>query len=135
MYQIHCSFFSESSNKAELQQYICDVWSAEGAERASLGNTKLYLGGGFHEETKTVMVNKQNVVPIAELESTHEEADTRLILHSMYAAHNDVDRLIIHAYDTDVIALFIYYASLLLQDVSEIWIRTDRDSYLPIHMI
>lgn len=69
-------------------------------------------------------------------ESTHQEADTRVILHSVYSVQNEgVERVIIHANDTDVIITCVYYAATLLRDLPELWVRTARDSYLPIHEI
>ena len=127
------AFFAVSDNKAGLLNFLCESWSAQ---KLTHGNLQLYLGGGFLDETKSVKISGDVVIPIVELESTHEEADTRVILHSIYSVqHDHVERLIIHANDTDVIVLVIYYASNLLKDVPEIWIRTARDSYLPIHRI
>ena len=38
-------------------------------------------------------------------------------------------------YDTDIVVICVYYASTLLRDLPELWVRTARDSYLPIHGI
>ena len=54
-----------------------------------MGSTRLYLGGGFKEETKSVLISNSSVMDIAALESTQEEADTRVILHSMYSVQNE----------------------------------------------
>ena len=73
---------------------------------------------------------------VAALESTQQEADTRVVLHSIYSVQNeDVERIIIHANDTDIVIICVYYASTLLRDLPELWVRTARDSYLPIHGI
>ena len=54
-----------------------------------MGSTHLYLGGGFKEETMSVLISNSSVMDIAALESTQEEADTRVILHSMYSVQNE----------------------------------------------
>ena len=46
---------------------------------SALGSRRLYLGGGFEEEANSVSVTKASVTPIIDLESTHEEADTRVM--------------------------------------------------------
>ena len=74
---------------------------------------------------------------VAALESTQQEADTRVILHSIHGVQKeDVERIIIHTNDTDTVVIScVYYVSTLLRDVSELsmWVRTARGSYLPIH--
>ena len=46
---------------------------------------KLFLSGGFRDVSKSVLLTNGSVMPVAELQSTHEEADTRLLLHTIYA--------------------------------------------------
>jgi len=68
------------------------------------------------------------------VESTQQEVDTRVILHSVYSVqHEGVDRVIIRANDIDIIVACIYYAATLLRDLPEMWVRTAQSSYLPIH--
>ena len=43
------------------------------------------LGGGFKDETKSVLVTAGIVTDVAALESTQQEADTRVILHSIHS--------------------------------------------------
>ena len=95
-----------------------------------MGSTRLYLGGGFQEETQSVLINTDgSVTDIAELESTQQEADTRVILHSMYSVHNEgVDRVVIYANDTDIIVSCVYYAATLLKELPEMWVRTAQSN-------
>ena len=105
------------------------------------GATRSSLAGGFKDETKGVLVTAGIVTDVAALESTQQEADTRVILHSIHSVQKeDVERIIIHPNDTDTVVIScVYYASTLLRDLSElsiyIWVRTVRGSYLPIHGI
>ena len=72
---------------------------------------------------------------VAALESIQQEADTRVVLHSIYSVQNeDIERIIIHANDTDFVVICVYYASTLLRDLPE-RDSSARDSYLPIHEI
>ena len=93
----------------------------------------------MNDETKSVLVTAGIVSDVASLESTQQEADTRVILHSIHSVQKeDVERIIIYTNDTDTVVIScVYYASTLLIDLSELsmWVRTTRGSYLPIHGI
>ena len=113
-----------------LLNFLCERWCDEEQ-----------LGGGFNGETRSVLVAAGIVTDVAALESTQQEADTRVILHFIHSVQKeDVERIIIHTNDTDnVVISCVYYASTLLRDLSELffnmWVRTARGSYLPIHGI
>ena len=65
-------------------------------------------------------------------------ADKRVILRSIYSVHNKyVERIIIHANDTDIVEICVYYGSTLRRDLPELWVRTShaQDRYLQIHDI
>lgn len=129
-------FFACSTNKAQLLAYLCNKLCQDELQSSSPDSTKMYLGGGFSEETKSVMLQHGSVTAVPALESTHEEADTRIILHTLYSFQVDkVERVIVHSSDTDVIVLCIYYASTMLKDLPELWVKTATDNYLPIHDI
>ena len=122
-------FFSVAANKAELLNFLCETWSNEEQLTPTLGLTRLYLGGGFKEETKC-----GSVTNVSDLESTQQEADTRVILHTIYSVEiEDVDRIIIHANDTYIIVMCVYYACTLLSNLTELWVRTAPENYLTIH--
>ncbi len=126
-------FFAMDDNKAALLSFLCEEWSATPLSQPGM---QLYLGGGFHEETKTMLVTDQSVSSVLDLQSTQEEADTRIILHLIHAVSNGVERVVIHANDTDVIVLCIYYLSTdKLNTLKELWVRTEQDKYIPIHDI
>ena len=70
---------------------------------SALGSTRLYIGGGFEEDTKTVLLTEGSVTAVPALESAQQEADdTRVILYSiLYNVQNEQDeRVIIYANDT-----------------------------------
>ena len=53
------------------------------------------------------------VQPISELESTQEEADTRMLLHSLHAAVLRFASLVIVSEDTDVLVLLLAFKSFI----------------------
>ena len=129
-------FFGLSKNKEQLQDFLCEEWSNWWFSSSHQGPTKLYLGGGFCDKTKAVLVSPGNVQPVLGLQSTQDEADTRVLLHTLYTAQNeDVERVVIYANDTDIIVLAVYYAATHLSLLQELWVRNAPQSYLPIHEI
>ena len=80
------------------------------------------------------MVENESAVDIPSLASTHEEADTRLLLHAAHAS-NSFSRVVIWSPDTDVAILSIYFCASM---GSELWFRTrvrDKYRYSPVHHI
>ena len=68
------------------------------------------------------------------LASTQEEADTRLLFHASHAYHSGFKKWMIHATDTDVVAIAV--SSVL--DGCEIWIafgHGTKKRYIPCHLI
>ena len=129
-------FFAVSQNKANLLDFLCEEWSTNEELKASLGDVKLYLGGGFKDETKSIVITRQSIARVPELESTQSEADTRVILHSIFAYKSEnVKNIVIHAVDTDVVVLCIYYAATQLQGLTGLWVRSEKDVFLPIHLM
>ena len=60
---------------------------------------------------------------IQDLESYHEEADTRMVYHLHYIIqHQDVTNVSIRSNDTDVLVILLYYVS---QNESAVRIRLD----------
>ena len=126
--------FAVSKNKANLLQFLCEEWCQREHLRSILRTKHLFLSGGFQEETKSVVIRDNAVKSVPELESTQKEADTRIILHSMFAFKTeDTERIINKANDTDVVTLCIYYAATYLKDLPELWVQTDKNTFLPVH--
>ena len=76
---LHSSkFFAVLGNKANLLSFLCNKWCEKEKLKSALDQTHLYLGGGFKEETRNV----GSIEDVPALESTQQEADTRIILHT-----------------------------------------------------
>ena len=114
-----------SANKEGLLNFANATRSKEEQLTPTMDLIRLYLGDGFKEEPKSVLVTHVSVTDVPGLESTQQEADTRVIFHTIYSVQNEgVDRVISHANDTDIIVICVYYACTLLKDLLELWDRT-----------
>jgi uncharacterized LabA/DUF88 family protein len=73
----------------------------------SLGQT-LFISGGL-EETVVVITRYSSVRCVQLLDSNQEEADTKIVLHAVYAANQHADKIIIFSPDTDVLVLLFHH--------------------------
>lgn len=137
MYDIQAHYKVPISSKAGLLNFISESWEREEEVETEINTPlKLYLGGGFSEETKSVLLTNGNVIDVPELQSSQEEADTSMFLPAMFTfTHDEVKRIIIHANDTDVIVRAIFYMGTLLSELPEFWIRTEKNKYIQIHEV
>ena len=127
-------FFAVSANKRNLLNFLCEKWCENEQLVPALGSVRLYLGDGFKEDTKSVVLADGSITDVPALESTQHEADMRVILHTLYSVQNEgVERVVIHASDTDIIIVCLYYGATLLNNLLELWVRTAQNAYLPIH--
>ena len=97
---------SSGKNKESLMAFVSDYWSTYLSPQLS-GLSCLYVTSN----TKCIRLTpgksaSDPVIPenIPELESNHEEADTRLLLHVKHAAQT-YDHLIVKTPDTDVFVI------------------------------
>lgn len=127
-------FLNNPVNKANLTNFLCERWNQTCTAILPIGKT-VVLAGGFRDPLRVCKLTKGHSEPLDELQSDHEEADTRMILHALHASH-DHDRVVVHSPDTDVAVLSVYSFSSM--QCTEMWFRTgtkDKLRYLPIHTI
>ena len=77
-------------------------------------NESIYLAGARNDPMSVTKIFSGGVSKSDELFSTHEEADTRMLLHAIHAdkvfAESGVKgRIIIKSPDTDVLILCVHY--------------------------
>ena len=87
---------------------------------------KLFLAGGLENGEEAKSIGLAGVQEAVDFYSTHEGADTRIILHAVHANNerNDMTgRVIIKMPDTDVLVLAIHYYP-QMDRVKEFWIET-----------
>jgi len=119
-------FLKVESSKTELFQYLAEQ------------NTILPC-----EANKSILSTSDTVVLSSSVEvtpeispCTHEEADTRLILHAFDCARQGIDNIILRTVDTDVVVLTIANFSLL--QICRLWIAFGvgkQYRYIAIHDI
>jgi hypothetical protein len=85
----------------------------------------LYLAGLF---SNPEMLNQNGMLDCSCLASTHEEADTCIILHALYSdklyqENNVQGRIVVKSPDTDVLVLLVHYFP-KMKNPSELWFQT-----------
>ena len=80
-------FFEVDENKCNLLNYLCEKWCTDEIRVPS--SIRIYMGGGFGEETKSVLLTDGFVSSVHQLESSREEADMRIILHAIYSVKEE----------------------------------------------
>ncbi len=88
----------------------------------------IYLAGCQTDPDTVQVIDTSGYHFVPELESNHEETDTRIILHVLHADMTFSEsgrkgRFVIQCKDTDVLVLCIYYF-LQLKSTDEMWIKT-----------
>lgn len=68
------------------------------------------------------MILKGTLTEVSDHQSKHNEAKSRLILHSICTFQNErIEDAVIYANDTDVIIPYMYYTSTLLHELLDMW--------------
>ena len=75
---------------------------------------ELIIAGGFHAATDVKSCRRDNL----SLRANHEEAGTRLILHSCEAFKTGCEIIIVNSRDTDVMLLLLHFVS---KEAREVW--------------
>ena len=127
-------YISNPQNKGNLTAFLSHTWCQISQQELHHGQV-LVMGGGFKECNKAVLVVQGSIRPFQPLQSDHEEADTRMILHA-HNASQDHDRVVIQSPDTDVAVLATHFFSSL--SCKQLWFRTgvkDKLRFIPIHSL
>ena len=129
-------FLTCGENKSALAQFYSE-YMKENAKNKLLPQQSLYISGVKDDYairiTKSTVVNKVRL-----LTSNHEEADTKLILHAVYAADIGAKNVVVSSPDTDVLVLLLGHRASIGAD--NIYLLTGNVSnhtkqYIPIHGI
>ena len=106
------SFMSNDENKSQLIKLLLSEWRGEKyAER--LKQRKLYFVCGKEcFMLSSADGNSVSSLHVNELDSSQEEADTRIILHCLHVASNSSESsVIVRSPDTDVLLLLVRFLS------------------------
>ena len=98
------NFISMDENKSDIANFLSEMIMQKGENLPE--RWELVTGGGFSSPTDARSTRRQTV----HLHGNHEQADTRLILHSCEAASEGYERLVLRCSDTCSGAIIILYA-------------------------
>ena len=105
----------QDKNKQELFEYIADSIGKVETDRNKL---LLVTKNDDVLTSSTILSNKEDLGPC-----THEEADTRMLLHVKHAAMNGHTTVVIRTVDTDVLVLAIAHFQYLVPHLNEIFME------------
>jgi len=111
------NFLAMPENKADLAAFLSIQLST-----ATYGDVDLIVAGGFVEEDMALSTAGTDVSTLA---ATHEEADTRIIVH---ASQTDLKTVVVCARDTDVILLLLHHYQRFKCD--EVWVTAGTSAIL-----
>ena len=126
-------FMSSSKNKSVLNAFLCKDWTEKCPALIPEGK-QFVIGGGSQDNTFAVCIDRQDAIPIPELLSNQEEADTRMLLHANHCKEicDRID-IVIWSPDTDVAVLCVHFQEKIGK---EIWFKTgvkDKSRFIPTH--
>ena len=98
-------FLSEAHNKTMLIEFITEEWKS-GDSKAIIGNKILYVTCG----EKCWIITRCETTVVDELQSSQEEADTRILLQAKHASDHGYKSVVVVSEDTDVYVLCITFA-------------------------
>ena len=105
-------YWNLNLNKIRFQQSFIQ-WITENYE----GSKFIILGGGSKQNPNECLVVSNKIVSkIIFLESTHEEADDRIMLHVEYEVMNGAKSIMVASTDTDILAFLLYHCVRWIKD-------------------
>jgi hypothetical protein len=129
-------FITSSANKMQIIQFLGRMWR-EKASTMLKQNQMLLLAGMCEDVNEVCQLTSNDTNFLTHLRSTHEEADTRILLHCADASHVGFSRIVVSSPDTDVAILCIHFCKRLV-NTKELWMKTgikERERFIPIHSI
>jgi uncharacterized LabA/DUF88 family protein len=123
------TFLSLNENKKDLAALL----SEEIILQAPIGTTVVTAGGLVDENT--VKCN-DGMLELSTLEATHEEADTRIVLHAIHCSQvSACTSIVILASDTDVLLLLISFFSEIDRHLWMIAGTFLKPKNIPVHVV
>ena len=128
-------FIGNPRNKEHLVEFFSESW-CQMSETFLGPNQEMFIAGGFRDGLVTRKVTSDGAVDQEDLFSSHEEADTWLLLHVAHASQ-ECPRVVVWSPDTDVAVLCIHFYH-KLEATQELWFHTgvkDKARFIPVHSI
>ena len=123
-------YITNPQNKINLCDFLTSTMCSRGKEQLADGK-KLVIGGGYKDSKIAVSIPNGALEFTEPLTCSHEEADTRLLLHTKHASSSR-SQVIIQSPDTDVLVLCATHFESI--SCEEVWFKTgvrDHLHYVP----
>lgn len=94
---------------------------------------EIVVAGGFREELE--VRSSKATTDLTHLKATHEEADTRLVLHAVHAS-SQFNTVVVSSRDTDVLVLLVSHFTRV--QCEHLWMlsgTTKKRRYIPIDAV
>ena len=117
---------SLADNKADLAHFL----SEELCSQAPV-DKEIVVAGGFRDELE--VKSSTGATDLGPLKSTHEEADTRLVLHTV---HSQFHAVVLSSRDTDVLLLLVSHFQRM--QCQHLWMKSGTSKkrrYIPIDAV
>ncbi len=121
-----------NENKQNLIQFLTSEL-LQGTQ--SLDQTHQVIVGGGSSCPEDAVSSLDPLETLTHLRSSHEEADTRMVIHAVDASHQGYDRLVIQSRDTDVLVLLIHHKH---RFPAEVWMSAGTSKnprFIPINNV
>ena len=125
--QIWNNVIASDENKADLARFLTEIIATNGTDLPQ--QCELVTGGGLSCATHARSTRRTEV----KLQGNHEEADTRLVLHSCEAVNQGYKRLLVICRVTDVMLLLVHF---IPAQTAEVWVfsgTAKKRKCYPIH--
>ena len=123
-------FIDLPENKQDLEHFLSMELIRQA--RSTQPNREVVTSGRFHDRTAA---ESSRGTDVNSLKSNHNEADTRILLHTKSVTDLGFERMIICSRDTDVLVLLVHFAS----DLSgELWFQmgtTKQRSFVAVYAV
>lgn len=120
------AFLALPENKADLANFL-----SEEMMKYPFGGLEVFVAGGFKDERRVESTNPGT--PVQHLAASHEEGDTRVVLH---ATRTDFPIKVIMARDTDITLLAVHHFDKM--NCQAVWVMAGTESkrkHIPVHTI
>ena len=124
------NFLAMDDNKRDLLDFLSQELSKVNLD----SGRELNVSGGVLECKRVVSTDLEH--DVTALSSTHEEGDTRVILHAIKASEIGYERIVIIVKDTDILMLLLAYHDSMR--AKEIWMKCgtkQKPRFTAIHAI
>ena len=130
-------FLSVGRNKESLAKFYTEHMLLNAAKELK-DNQELYIAGG--SETVVYKITANETCEVEELKSNQEEADTRMILHSVFASSCGLKTIVVRSPDTDVLVLLLHYRPSIKASKLYFWTgrcgpNTDETRFVPVYKL